>query len=319
MLYQDFLTTQGKNIIKPIHYFPIYEKHLDRFRDKSIVFWEIGVQYGGSLQMWQKYLGPFAKIIGIDIDPKCKIHGNYQVDVCIGDQADTDFLQSVIEKHGSPDVVIDDGSHKMEDICTSFNFLYDKVQNNGIYLVEDLHTAYWESHGGGLHKEGTFIERCKPLIDSLNARHNGMDRKFADSTFSMHFYDSVVVFEKQIWHNDFIQISTPYNRGKYGFPEYEELEGFEKIIFYGCGGYLQLFLLSGHLLPYMPHEIWDIDAVNIRNKKDLFLVYKNLTICKPKFNIKDKSKIAIIVTLEEGKFRDNIKAMLRDKGFTSVF
>jgi hypothetical protein len=38
-----------------------------------------------------------------------------------------------------------------------------------VYLVEDLHTAYWDEFGGGLKKEGTFIEFCKGLIDELNA------------------------------------------------------------------------------------------------------------------------------------------------------
>lgn len=318
MLYYDFLENKGKGITKPVHYLPVYERHLERFRNQSIVFWEIGVADGGSLHMWQKYLGPFAKVVGIDIDPECKTHGNWQVDVCIGDQADTVFLQSVIDKHGFPDVVIDDGSHKMDDVCATFDFLYDKVQNNGVYLVEDLHTAYWESFGGGLHKEDTFIERCKPLIDSLNARHNGLERKFADSTFSMHFYDSIVVFEKMKWHMDFIQIQTPYQKNEFGFPDYKDLENFEKIIFYGYGKFLQGYLLA-RVVPYMPDEIWDVDATNIKNISDLSFIIKDIPICKPKFNMKDKSKIAIVVTLAESELKDEIKAMLRNKGFPSVY
>jgi len=42
---------------------------------------------------------------------------------------------------------------------------------NGIYMVEDLHTAYWEEYEGGLRKSSTFIELCKNLIDELNADH----------------------------------------------------------------------------------------------------------------------------------------------------
>jgi len=64
--------------------------------------------------------------------------------------------------------------------------------------------------GGGLNKEGTFIELCKSLIDSLNARHCGLDDTFAKSTFSMSFYDSMVIFEKIQWLNDsFKEIITP--------------------------------------------------------------------------------------------------------------
>jgi hypothetical protein len=39
----------------------------------------------------------------------------------------------------------------------------------GVYLCEDTHTSYWPDFGGGLRKEGTFIERTKGLIDSIHA------------------------------------------------------------------------------------------------------------------------------------------------------
>ena len=202
MLYHDFLTNGSKPVHKWLHYFPIYEKHFSRFINQSVVFWEIGVSRGGSLQMWKRYLGPFARIIGIDINPECKSHEEDQISICIGDQSDTKFLQGIIDKYGCPDIVLDDGSHVMEHVCASFDFLYDKVSKNGVYFIEDMHTAYWTQFGGGLKREGTFIEQCKSLIDSLNARHCGLPTSFADITFSMSFYDSVVVFEKIQWQKD---------------------------------------------------------------------------------------------------------------------
>ena len=199
MLYHDFLTNDQKQIHKWLHYFPVYERHFKKFVNQSVIFWEIGVDKGGSLQMWKRYLGPFARIIGIDINAECKEHQENQISICIGDQSDTKFLQSVIDTYGSPDVVLDDGSHIMRHVCTTFDFLYPQVSKNGVYLVEDLHTAYWQEYGGGLKKEGTFIELCKSLIDLLNARHLGMPNDFSESTFSMSFYDSIVVFEKIKW------------------------------------------------------------------------------------------------------------------------
>jgi len=149
MLYYDFLSNNQKLTLKWLHYFPVYEKHFKRFVNQSVNFWEIGVYKGGSLQMWKRYLGPFAKIVGIDIDPECKQHEEDQISICIGDQSDTQFLQKILYKHGRPDVVLDDGSHMMQDVCETFNFLYDKVSKNGVYCVEDLHTAYWSQYGGG--------------------------------------------------------------------------------------------------------------------------------------------------------------------------
>ena len=199
MLYQDFLTNNQRTITKWNHYFPIYERHFKKFQNQSVTFWEIGVLKGGSLQMWKRYLGPFATIIGIDINPKCKEFEEIQVDVCIGDQSDTAFLQSIIDEYGYPDVVLDDGSHIMRHVCATFDFLYDKVSNNGVYMVEDLHTAYRDEYEGGLKREGSFIEKCKHLMDSINARHNGLPCEFANSTFSMSCYDSIIAFEKIAW------------------------------------------------------------------------------------------------------------------------
>jgi hypothetical protein len=80
----------------------------------------------------------------------------------------------------------------------SFDFLYPHTKENGVYLVEDTHTSYWPEWGG-LKRPGTFMEFTKDLIDSLNAYHtrNALPvSEFTNSTTSMHFYDSVVVFEK---------------------------------------------------------------------------------------------------------------------------
>lgn len=206
MLYHEFLTNENLPVHKVTHYIPVYEKHFSRFKNQSIVFWEIGVFKGGSLQMWKRYFGPFATIVGLDIDPDCAIFNDHQIHVRIGDQSDEKFLQSVIDEFGTPDIILDDGSHRMEDVCATFNYLYDKVAKNGVYMVEDLHTAYWDGYGGGIGREGTFIELVKSLIDSLHARHNGLDTAFADKTFSIDIYDSITAFEKREWKQDTFSI-----------------------------------------------------------------------------------------------------------------
>jgi hypothetical protein len=70
---------------------------------------------------------------------------------------------------------------------------------NGVYAVEDLHTAYWDEFEGGFRKPSTFVELCKCLVDELNADHSRdalPPTNFTRTTLSMHFYDSVVVFER---------------------------------------------------------------------------------------------------------------------------
>ncbi len=198
-LWQDFLTNQGKEIHKWEHYFPIYERHFAPWRGRSVTFLEIGVAKGGSLQMWRRYLGPLAQVVGVDIDPACKAHEDDGVQVRIGDQSDPAFLAAVVEEFGAPDIVLDDGSHQMSHIAATFDVLYPRLPKNGVYMVEDLHCAYWPKFGGSLEGPETFINIAKALIDRLNADHTRgavAPDAFTRDTFSIAFYDSVVVFEK---------------------------------------------------------------------------------------------------------------------------
>src|SRR5215472_9190747 len=149
-LWQDFMSHDGYPMDKWAHYFPIYDRHFSWYRNKSLTFLEIGVARGGSLQMWQRFFGPLAKIVGVDINEKSKSYETPGTFVRIGNQADEQFLQSLINEFGIPDVVLDDGSHQMEHLAKTFNFLYPKLPKNGVYVVEDLHTAYWDEYGGGL-------------------------------------------------------------------------------------------------------------------------------------------------------------------------
>lgn len=200
-LYTDFMQNKGKVIHKWKHYFPIYERHFGPWVNKTVTILEIGCGSGGSLQMWKRYFGPFATIVGIDIDPKCQEFEEDQIHIRIGGQQDAEFLQRVIDEFGVPDIVLDDGSHVMSHIAASFNALYLQLPKNGVYLVEDLHTAYWPEYEGGAHVPGSFIQFAKGMVDELNWEHTRgaiPETEFGKSTVSMHFYDSIVVFERGV-------------------------------------------------------------------------------------------------------------------------
>ncbi|HEY1447476.1 MAG TPA: class I SAM-dependent methyltransferase [Caulobacteraceae bacterium] len=211
-LWQDFLSNQGKAIHKWGHYFPIYERHFAPWRGRTLTFLEIGVAKGGSLAMWRRYFGPLARIVGVDIDRRCKAHEAEGIEIRIGDQSDPNFLRALIDEFGVPDVVLDDGGHRMDQISATFEFLYPLMGKNGVYLVEDLHTAYWPKFGGGLTEPASFINIAKGLVDRLNADHAQgaiSPDAFTRDTFSIAFYDSVVVFEKgQIPNKGSIEIGA---------------------------------------------------------------------------------------------------------------
>jgi len=198
-LWSEFLNNKQRTIHKWAHYFPAYEAHFRRYVNRPMVFLEIGCGRGGSAQMWKRYFGPHALIVGIDVNPECKEFEEDQIEIRIGSQSDLAFLEGVLGEFGVPDVVLDDGSHRMSDVVETFRYLYPRTARDGVYMVEDLHTAYWDEYGGGVGREGTFIELCKGLMDELHAdwsRGALPATEFTRSTLSMHVYDSLIAFER---------------------------------------------------------------------------------------------------------------------------
>ncbi|MBK9285876.1 MAG: class I SAM-dependent methyltransferase [Sphingobacteriaceae bacterium] len=182
------------------HYFDVYERHFAKYRNKEVVILEIGVFQGGSLQMWKNYFGPKAKIYGIDIEPKCKTLEEENIQIFIGSQSDREFLRKVKAQIPDVDILIDDGGHTMKQQIVSFEELFDKVKEDGVYLCEDLHTSYWPGYGGGHKRNGSFIEYSKNFIDYINAWHSQQSslkvNAFTKSANSLHYYDSMLVIEK---------------------------------------------------------------------------------------------------------------------------
>lgn len=201
-LIEYFMLNDEKIIFKWIHYFDIYESIFRRFKDmENLKILEIGVNRGGSLQMWKQYFKPGTKIVGIDIDKGCKQLEEPNIEIRIGSQNDRGFLSEIVKEYENFDIIIDDGSHINEHQITSFQGLFEAVKNDGIYLCEDCHTSYWPSHDGGYLTEGTFIEYSKRLVDNVNAFHSKDHDELAPDYLtrnigSIQFFDSIVVFHK---------------------------------------------------------------------------------------------------------------------------
>lgn len=152
-----FFEHDGRLVQKYVHYLSIYEKYFAAHRGNPVRFLEIGVDQGGSLQLWRKYFGPKAVIFGIDIVEQCRTVADADVRVRIGSQRDPLFLRAVVEEMGGVDIIVDDGSHQASDQRITFKTLFPLLSDGGVYIVEDLHTAYWFSYGGGLRRTGTFV------------------------------------------------------------------------------------------------------------------------------------------------------------------
>ena len=217
-LKKYFENNNKKNIHKWLHYFDIYEENFSKYRNKKITILEIGVFRGGSLSMWQKYFGPQAKIIGIDINPECIEFERENIKIYIGDQTNEDFLHSVLIDNDKPNIIIDDGGHTSNQQISSFNFLYKELKYGGTYLVEDTHTSYdlrFQDRSDRL----TFIEYAKYLSDEINDWYRVNDYRtykkkidevnvsfWAKNIHKISFYNGIVVFEKKESQIPFVQI-----------------------------------------------------------------------------------------------------------------
>ena len=209
-LHNYFIENRKRAIDKWLFYFDVYEKHFSRFRGKDINLLEIGVQNGGSLQMWKYYFKsnyPNAKVnlYGIDIDEKAKSLEDDENDIkiFIGSQSDREFLRKIKKEIPKLDILIDDGGHTMEQQIVTFEEMYEHVKDDGVYLCEDTHSSYFSHLGGGYHNQNTFIEYAKNLIDDLhsywfeeNIPINSLN--IVNTTHCINFYDSMVFFEKKI-------------------------------------------------------------------------------------------------------------------------
>ncbi len=130
------------------NYGPTYDMTFpSELRDSVRKCLEIGVQWGPSLRLWERYF-PEAQIVGIDINPQCKQFESPRSAVRIGSQSDVAFLQEVTQEFGPWDVVIDDGSHRFSDIVASFKVLWPHVLSGGWYVVEDLQVSGQAEFGG---------------------------------------------------------------------------------------------------------------------------------------------------------------------------
>lgn len=199
-LLDIYAGNNGVKVHKWHHYIPLYDRYFARYRGTSVRFLEIGVNNGGSLQMWRRYFGDDAVLCGIDINEDCAQYDGQSGMVRIGSQDDADFLGRVVDEMGGVDVVLDDGSHRMAHIEASLRILFPRLEMGGTYAIEDLHTAYYPRYGGGLDTEANFYNTVSRMIDDMHMwYHPGKGPRIPEMSRQiggLHVHDSIVVIDK---------------------------------------------------------------------------------------------------------------------------
>jgi hypothetical protein len=200
-LYAFFTADRaGYPLDKWIRYFPVYERYLERYRGRPVRVLEIGLYRGGGLELLRHFLGPEARLVGIDFDKKGRAALGKKNPVEIGNLANPEFLQHVSKKHGPFDVVIDGGDHTVKQRVMSVETLFPLLGEGGTYLVEDYRAPYRTAYSRETPNQRTFIEWVKDRIDDLNACLGSKSEEllFPWQTHldGLHVYDNVVVLTK---------------------------------------------------------------------------------------------------------------------------
>jgi glycosyltransferase involved in cell wall biosynthesis len=168
---------QGKLTDKWESYLRRYSNLFAEFKDRTISLLEIGIQNGGSLEVWASYFQNAEHIVGCDINPFCGLleYDDARIKVIVGDATSRGTSSEILELSDSWDIVLDDGSHTSSDIIKAFSLYSGCVVNGGIYVVEDLHCSYWDAFEGGLSEPFSSISFFKRLADIVNHEHWGID------------------------------------------------------------------------------------------------------------------------------------------------
>ena len=150
--------------------------------------------------MWRTYF-PKALIYGIDIYDKSG-HDERRIKTFKGSQADSEFLEHLMSQTGPFDIIIDDGSHMNEHILYTFKYLFPRLTDNGLYVIEDLQTSYWRKFGGSneLNRPDTAMGFLKCLVDGLNHAEfelpSYQPSYFDRHIVALHFYHNIAFIQK---------------------------------------------------------------------------------------------------------------------------
>ena len=188
-------------------YIEIYDSYFKELKDKELKVLEIGIADGKSLLTWSDYFKN-SKIIGIDIhkiDIKEKKLDRDNIEVNQGSQSDENFINEIINKYENFDIIIDDGSHLKKDVIKSFHLLFPYLNNEGLYVVEDMQTSYNHFFGGNpfdLKYSNTHMNFFKHLTDRLNYQEIAnpfyISDKYDAKITNISFYHNLVFVRKGV-------------------------------------------------------------------------------------------------------------------------
>lgn len=158
----------GKVSDKWSSYLTYYDALFAPLKDEALKLFEIGIQNGGSLEVWSTYFRNAQKFIGCDINPVCAQlrYDDPRISVLVGDANSAEIVAKV-HPQGPFDIIIDDGSHQSNDIRNSFLLYFSALKPGGIYVIEDTHCLYF-TPGLSMDDTNNVLALFKELSNTVN-------------------------------------------------------------------------------------------------------------------------------------------------------
>lgn len=191
-----------------------YHEHFAQFQEAPITVLELGIggyqfkdRGGEGLRMWSEYFKR-GKIYGIDIHDKTGISLPPRTHIFKGGQDDGNFLLGVMSSINAPDIIIDDASHMNKLTINSFKHLFPWLKPGGYYVIEDIHSSWWNEHGFDGCTDSmnlnafTTINFCRWLINDLNEKNCPpppfpIPARQPYEIDAIHFYEKLVIIKKK--------------------------------------------------------------------------------------------------------------------------
>lgn len=138
-----------------------YDRIFGGMRDQTFNLLEVGVFFGSSVRMWTEYFQK-ATIYGADTFEGVQGNGNVfenpesyykewesqrpdRVELVKLDQSSKVEMQKFVDYCKNRNIrfkiIIDDGSHLMYDQQITFFYLWELLEDGGIFIMEDIHTS----------------------------------------------------------------------------------------------------------------------------------------------------------------------------------
>jgi len=132
-------------------YTDYYLENLRKIKSKKINILEIGSYAGASAAAFSKFF-PNSRIYCLDINISNFKYFSKKINVFGMDATDQKSYKNFINKiniKNKPeyfDIIIDDGSHKLDDVLKTIKFYFKHLRSKGFYIIEDYKMSNFFKH-----------------------------------------------------------------------------------------------------------------------------------------------------------------------------